>query len=399
MGSMITLGVGRLEIDWGKNNSFISHSKLFLPGDLKNATYYYAGNHRERQPAYRRTLLSVRRRLALLGYTMERCREIFDANISYSERFGDGHTISWSDFTTALTSVDLDRADAFYKEGEGYDPGEYAEECILSNPSFENLLPSTWSQRRGIGLFLENVHPYVTLCVLANSPRNSKRYVVWRHADIVDGGWVEEEELKPALSPEDKYLVVTEGSSDSAILQKSLYLLFPDVADFFSFIDMSEHYPFTGTGNLVNFCKGLAKIGIQNKVLVVVDNDTAGMDALNRMKDVDLPPSMKMTALPNMKHLKRFRTIGPNGPSYEDINGRAASIELYLDLRHGVPKQPAVRWTSYSSRVGTYQGELVEKEKYTETFLKLRGAAKGYEYAHLREVWRALFKTCTGESF
>ncbi len=30
MGSFITLGVGKLEIDWGKNNLFKNHSKLFF---------------------------------------------------------------------------------------------------------------------------------------------------------------------------------------------------------------------------------------------------------------------------------------------------------------------------------------------------------------------------------
>ena len=29
MGSMITLGIGKMEIDWGKNNIFNNHSCLF----------------------------------------------------------------------------------------------------------------------------------------------------------------------------------------------------------------------------------------------------------------------------------------------------------------------------------------------------------------------------------
>src|ERR1700685_2943007 len=67
MGSIITLGVGRLEIDWGKNQFFRNHSKLFLKGDIKPETYYYAENHREVLPAYSRPLRSVKRRLELLA--------------------------------------------------------------------------------------------------------------------------------------------------------------------------------------------------------------------------------------------------------------------------------------------------------------------------------------------
>ena len=43
MGSMISLGVGKMEIDWGKNNMFRDHSALFTDGDIKDIPYYYAG--------------------------------------------------------------------------------------------------------------------------------------------------------------------------------------------------------------------------------------------------------------------------------------------------------------------------------------------------------------------
>jgi hypothetical protein len=33
MGSMISLAVGRLEVDWGKNNGFVDHSALFQVDD------------------------------------------------------------------------------------------------------------------------------------------------------------------------------------------------------------------------------------------------------------------------------------------------------------------------------------------------------------------------------
>lgn len=44
MGSMIHLALGRLEIDWGKNNFYASHARLFQPNDLKQIPYYYAGD-------------------------------------------------------------------------------------------------------------------------------------------------------------------------------------------------------------------------------------------------------------------------------------------------------------------------------------------------------------------
>jgi len=44
MGSMISLAVGRLEVDWGRNNGFVDHSPLFQSGDVTDVPYYYAGN-------------------------------------------------------------------------------------------------------------------------------------------------------------------------------------------------------------------------------------------------------------------------------------------------------------------------------------------------------------------
>ena len=35
MGTMICLALGKLEVDWGKNNFFSNHGALFQVGDLK----------------------------------------------------------------------------------------------------------------------------------------------------------------------------------------------------------------------------------------------------------------------------------------------------------------------------------------------------------------------------
>jgi hypothetical protein len=43
MGSMITLRLGRPEVDWGKN-AFCNHSPLFDKADLAEAEYFYAGD-------------------------------------------------------------------------------------------------------------------------------------------------------------------------------------------------------------------------------------------------------------------------------------------------------------------------------------------------------------------
>ncbi|TGT57216.1 hypothetical protein EN802_34550, partial [bacterium M00.F.Ca.ET.159.01.1.1] len=92
-----------------------------------------------------------------------------------------------------------------------------------------------------------------------------------------------------------------------------------------------ERHPFSGTGSLVKFAEGLAKIDVQNQVLVVLDNDAEGMDALEAIKRFRLPSNMRALCLPELDEFRDFPARGPDGVTNSDINGRAAAIECYLD--------------------------------------------------------------------
>ena len=66
--------------------------------------------------------------------------------------------------------------------------------------------------------------------------------------------------------------------------------------------------------------------------------------------------------LPDLEKCQQILTLGPNGDSVENVNGRAASIEFFLDLSYGSVPPPTVRWTCYDQKQDAYQGELVDKE-------------------------------------
>ncbi len=56
-----------------------------------------------------------------------------------------------------------------------------------------------------------------------------------------------------------------------------------------------------------------------------------------------------------------------------DINGMAASIELYFGedtLRNPDGTLPPIQWTGYERSIGTYQGELVAKGEVQARFQK-----------------------------
>jgi hypothetical protein len=342
MGSFITLGIERLEVDWAKNSIARNHSRLFLPDDLKNVTYYYADEVTEQKMGFARPLRSVLKRLELLGYTLEGCARIY-ADLASHPALDERPSIDFVTLQKALTRVDVHRFNVPETDPVDFDLGEYVIKNIISDPEWINSAPEAANVHFLDGCFLENIDPYIILRLLAENPANLDLELAWRFSDLVEGGWVEQDRLYEPLPASEKFLLVTEGSTDTGILKRSLALVEPDVADFFEFVDMAENYPFTGTGNVVRFCEGLCKINILNRVLVVLDNDTAGRAAAHRLKTLKLPPQIRTLVLPDLKKCRNVRTIGPTGQNFENVNGRAVSIEFFLDLGYGTLPEPTVR--------------------------------------------------------
>jgi hypothetical protein len=227
---------------------------------------------------------------------------------------------------------------------------------------------------------IASVGPHAALRLVAENPANLDLPVVWRFADVVEGGWVSRDAVYRPLPTRAQFLVVTEGNTDALVLRKALALRRPRVADFFYFVDMTENYPFSGTGNLFNFSKGLARIRVENRVLIVYDNDAEGSAKLQASTGVGLPENIRVLALPSLPEFSAFATAGPTGEAVANINGRAASIECYLDLTFGAVGRPIVRWTGFQSSTETYQGALIGKERYAKTFFGLRAGEDEERY-------------------
>lgn len=109
--------------------------------------------------------------------------------------------------------------------------------------------------------------------------------------------------------------------------------MYPNISDFFNFIDMNDNYPFTGTGNLSNFCMGLSKIDIQNNIIVLFDNDTSELELYNKVKNISKPDNLYICHLPEYMDFRKFSTVGPAGETKCDINGKAVAIECFLDFK------------------------------------------------------------------
>lgn len=332
---MIYLSVGRLEVDWGKNHRFDDHSPLFQSSDIAQVPYYYvdeddpqneSGEYNvitEYKVGLSKPLAQVVERITLLGHTLEYARREFE-HFSLLNRF-DTSKFSFEQLARALASVDVRSVSAHDSEGDEF--GEFFRRYLFDQLGLTNIVDDADYVRFDASYAMENLSAYTILLLLAQNPSGTNLPVTWQFADVEHGGWARRDEFSKMLEQSNRFLIVTEGSSDAAIIKHAFALLKPHLSDFFDFVDMKEGYPFSGTGNLYNFTKGLIGIAVQNNVLIVYDNDAEGVSSFNRTAKLKLPPNMRVLKLPDLPAFENFETVGPSGHHQTNINGRGAAIE------------------------------------------------------------------------
>jgi hypothetical protein len=149
-------------------------------------------------------------------------------------------------------------------------------------------------------------------------------------------------------------VVLTEGSTDAEFLGTALAVIYPHLTDLVRFLDY-QHSPEGGVDALIRMVRAFAAAGIANPVVAVFDNDSAGRDALRRLNIAGFPNNIRALCLPDIALAADYPTLGPStvaspSPSLvnANVNGRAASLELYLgrDVLSG-PNESLrpVQWT------------------------------------------------------
>ena len=400
MNSMINLAVGRLEIDWGKNFSFSDHSQLFQACDLGQVPYYYVDAKNpfdegkdeynlvsEVKEGLSKPLEQVVDRAELLGYTMNYARREFECLARLSGF--DTNKLRFDQLAEALAAVDVNAISADY--GEPAPSEKLFRHYLFGRIGLERFAEDPNYVQSYVDDVMENLSVYTVLHLVAQNPTARGLPVSWQIADFEDEDWVTRDEIVRAVDPENRFLIVTEGTSDAKIIGHALKLLKPHVADFFDFVDMNEGYPFTGTGNLHNFTKGLIGISVQNNIIILFDNDAEGVWSHGRTARLNVPDNMRILKLPDLPVFRIFNTVGPSGSHTSDINGRAAAIECYLD----VGPKAVVRWKNYHKELAVYHGELVKKSDATKTFLSQSDVNGEYDFSRIAEVVDMIVSECT----
>jgi len=142
-----------------------------------------------------------------------------------------------------------------------------------------------------------------------------------------------------AAEQSEKIVVLVEGSSDKDILEFALSRLYPHLSDLFYFMDFDDSNGGKrdgGTSYVIKNLKAFYFSRLKAKFIAIFDNDAEGYSSkctlLNEIRH--WPDNFRILLYPELKQLKSYPTILPNGSIMNDnINKKAASIELYLPDR------------------------------------------------------------------
>jgi hypothetical protein len=194
-------------------------------------------------------------------------------------------------------------------------------------------------------------------------------------------------------------IVLTEGITDAEFLSTALAVLHPHLTDLIRFLDY-ERKPEGSASAVLRAVRAFDAAGIANRVVAVLDNDTAAGDALRGYGQVRLSDGIRVIQYPPLALARQYPTLGPptvgspaGATELADVNGLAASIELYLgrDVLTGEDGSlRPVQWKAFISGMGRYHGEVSGKNDIHKAFRAKAAAALRDPAAVSQQDWEGL---------
>ncbi|SNR97929.1 HEPN/Toprim-associated domain-containing protein [Flavobacterium sp. ov086] len=410
MGSFCTLALNGYEIDQSKSYISTSWSCFFTEEDRRSRmvpyqTYYsspIADDDNVPTCEYAASASAIKLRLEIMGYTLDKVKRKYSEGIENA-------LLTRAQFDC---EDDIDHLNTLKNGGFGY-------WVALIKHIFENNITDyseNLEQQEGIVRFMlevDDIHQdiylgypnigigYVLRGLLEAADPDSE--LVLDLTDVVYSGYYGEKEpvcahtaqsyLDSSL-PFQKIIILTEGASDSKILMKALRLLYPQVSNYFSFLDFDDYKAEGGSAMLEKTVKSFAAAGISNKIIALFDYDAAGLASFQRLKKIKFPENFRIISLPPIELADSYPTIGSDGMiKHENVNGCACSIEMYLgidiladDAGHLAP----VKWRSIEPQLKIFQGEISGKARLQKNYFKKAKAAQKKEALQSDQDWSGL---------
>jgi hypothetical protein len=342
---------------------------------------------------YSNTVANIRQRLEVMGFSLRRVRDEFYKGIEEEIETLKSRIETLSD-SRFRDSIEADwRAEQNLLENSKFEDWLYSFKSIIERELepqlFRNDLPRDEQPLIRYILGPTDGGPeyhfpcedlrYFLRAFVEVCPDNG--LVTQDITDLVHAGYYEPDDavceialqqLTEDYPVNEKIIILTEGSTDKVILEKSLRLLYPHLYDYFSFMDFGLSNASGGASSLVATIKAFIGSGINNRIIAIFDNDTAARAARKGLAKTAIPNNMKILEYPMLEFAKRYPTIGPSGISDLDINGLACSIELYfgVDVLTRDGRLVPVQWKGYDDSLNQYQGEILHKRELQYSFFE-----------------------------
>lgn len=358
-------------------------------------------------------------RLDIMGFTLERCRreyeqirlaelqnyrEVPEADSGSSDPFDEFN----ADKIEKFERLTFDNYVAGFKEvfqgklcWHELDP----EKLASLDATATYILEEQYYGRHFFGFFCQDIRMFLRMAISLAPPELILRQDV---SDLLASGYVKEQdpirddavqllvERYPENAPR---IVLTEGSSDADILHKSLAVLFPHLVGYYTFFDFHGSKAAGGATELIKVVKAFSAAGVANRVIAVLDNDTAAHEARRVLKEVKLSDNVVVIHYPDRAWFREYPTQGPTGNVSSDVNGKAASIELYLgrDMLAIDGHLRPIQLAGYSQSMRAFQGELLDKSGVIKKWkvkaglaLADRSSIVAEDWDDLRAVWEQI---------
>lgn len=369
---------------------------------------------------YKTTVLHAKERLDAQGYTLSELEKRFNANRNQA--------IAYSAFLSRL-NVDFEEYEAKAKERiKKYDitfkKWENALRKIIKYEVINgniNQYNKTSPQDIGINTEAEKIIYYsllrdndsdsfyalytdvideVYICRLILEYCNENAEIT---LDFTNLKYWDDDCITKALSATEnvkKTIVLVEGTSDKDILEFAIAQLYPHLSDLFYFMDFDDENGKRdgGTSFVVKNLKTFYFSKIDINFIAIFDNDAEGYQSkcalVNEIKH--WPSNFRILLYPKVDLLKKYPTIAPNGTILQDdINQKAASIELYLpdSLIKNDDGYFPIEWESRKKirnngvEEAIYQGVISHKDEIKQEFHKLKNAIKADKSLFVHESW------------
>lgn len=334
MGSYACIKIGNYDFLMNKNSfggllQFFSKEDQLVETvneDGEDKKYYY----------YQSTVEKVKRVLDVIGYSIKSTQECFNEYFNYLTQ-EDGYEFTnftleeiHSSFTFDLWTEAVKKY-ARLLSINGYDYYDTAEkdkkECTSIAESF--VLDSlAFMDNSYFGIDYDYANLFSIFRVILDAFDDTTK-VVLDYTDLYLGGWCEETPSNEEFEVS-KTIILTEGKFDVEVISGAMKLLYPELCKCFSFMNFTEYKVNGSTNFLTHYIKAFIAADVQNQVIAIYDNDSAGKAELINLSSLQIPSRFKILTLPDIEIANNYPTLGPGGNEVMNINGLACSIEFFL---------------------------------------------------------------------